>query len=109
MPQTATGNFNLDGKSKAERGGDLTKAILTIEIQLRGRIVKCNGKGVACASLTELKEQLKTLNGGSSIIKRLADFDGERKGASWLQRAAPREVGFFAYLIAIVDLPCLLH
>lgn len=39
VPQTATGNFNLDGKSKAERDGDLTKAILTVEIQLRGGLL----------------------------------------------------------------------
>ena len=39
VPQTATGNFNLDGKNKAERGGDLTKAVLTTEIQLRGGLL----------------------------------------------------------------------
>ena len=109
MPQTATGNLNLYGKNNAERGGDLTKANLTTEIQLRGGIVKCNGKGEACASVTELKERLITMNGRSSIIKRLADFDGERKGALWMPRAAPQEVGFFAYLISMHNPRRLLH
>lgn len=57
-----------------------------------GGLVKCNGKGEACASVTELKDRLRSLNGGSSIIKRMADFDGDRKGASWMSRAAREEV-----------------
>ena len=67
--------LNLDGNSREDRGGTLTKAVLGNELQLRGVMLQKTRTGDYSLSKCEMVELLKKKE-GKSIIPRLTDVDG---------------------------------
>lgn len=64
-------------------GGDLNKKVLKVEIEARSSMtVPVDKDGVPRANVKEL-------NGGSMLVKRLSGYDVERKGPAWRPREGP--------------------
>jgi hypothetical protein len=86
VPQAATGCWNLDGKTKKRKGGNLSKAVAARECEAHGLPVKRWGVGTKNAGevhsderFAGMIEQLEVWNGGNPLLGKLTGEDGEVK------------------------------
>ena len=86
VPQTATDEWNLDGATKTQTGGELTRERAARELEARALDVRRTGPETVrpgevhpSESLKLMIARLKEANGGNPLMKKMTDEDGDLK------------------------------